>query len=108
MSVQANTRLFKGSILKVDDLAMSTIDTGEMIKVSGFGAPASEINTSTAASSIDEFRLGLPDQGDATFEFNLDMDDDFQDEMETMRDAQETRTFKCQRVQKMLLPLARL
>ncbi len=94
MSTQANTRIFKGSVLKVDDLAMSYITTGEMISTSGFGAPASEIPISTAASVIDEFRLGLPDQGDATFEFNLDMDDAFQDEMETMRDNQETRTFK--------------
>ncbi len=96
MSTQANTRIFKGSILKVDDLAASTIDTGEMIRTSGFGAPSSEIPASTAASEIDEFRLGLPDQGDATFEFFLDMDDEFQQEMETMRDNQETRTFKIQ------------
>lgn len=94
MSDQANTRLFKGSVLKVDDLSMGYIETGEMTRVSGFGAPASQIATSTAASEIDEFRLGLPDQGDATFEFFLDMDDEFQQEMETMRDGQETRTFK--------------
>lgn len=96
MSDQANTRIFKGSILKVDDLAMSYIETGEMISTSGFGSPATQIPTSTAASEIDEFELGLPDQGDATFNFFLNMDDDFQQEMETMRDNQETRTFKLQ------------
>lgn len=94
MSTQANTRIFKGSILKVDDLSSGYISTGEMISTSGFGSPASEIPISTASSVIDEFRLGLPDQGDATFEFFLDMDDNFQQEMETMRDDQETRTFK--------------
>lgn len=94
MSTQANTRIFKGSILKVDDLAASYIETGEMTKVSGFGAPASQIPASTAASDIEEFRLGKPDQGDATFDFFLDMDDEFQQEMEVMRDAQQTRTFK--------------
>lgn len=94
MSDQADTRLFKGSILKVDDLASGWVETGEMTRTSGFGAPATEIPVSTAASTIDEFRLGLPDQGEATFEFFLDMDDDFQIEMETMRDNQETRTFK--------------
>jgi len=96
MSTQANTRLFKGSILKVDDLAMSYVTTGEMISTSGFGAPASEIACSSAASEIDEFRLGLPDSGDATFEFYLNTDDAFQQEMEDMRDNQETRTFKLQ------------
>lgn len=94
MSEQANTRIFKGSTLSVDDLAEGLISTGEIISTSGFGSPAIEIPVSTAASEIDEFRLGLPDQGDATFEFNLDMDDAFQDEMETMRDDQETREFK--------------
>lgn len=94
MSTQANTRIFKGSTLKVDDLSSGWISTGAMISTSGFGAPATEIPTSSAASTIDEFRLGLPDQGDATFEFFLDMDDSFQQEMETMRDDQETREFK--------------
>lgn len=94
MSIQANTRILKGSILKVDDLAAGWISTAEMISTSGFGAPATEIPISTAASLIDDFRLGLQDQGDATFEFFLDMDDAFQQEMETMRDDQETRTFK--------------
>ncbi len=94
MSIQANTRLFTGSVLKVDDLSMSFVTTGEITKTSGFGAPSAEINASTAASSIDEFRLGLPDFGDATFEFFLNMDDGFQAEMEDMRDSQETRTFK--------------
>lgn len=95
MSATANTRLFKGSVLKVDDLAASTIDTGELTKVTGLGgAPAGEIPVSTAASTIDETRLGLPEPGDVTFDFFLDMDDNFQQEMETMRDAQETRTFK--------------
>ncbi len=96
MSIQANTRIFKGSILKVDDLAMSYITTGEVIETSGFGNPATEMNCSTAASDIDEFRLGLPDYGDATFKFYLNMDDAFQQEMEEMRDARQTRTFKLQ------------
>ncbi len=94
MSIQANTRIFKDSILKVDDLSSGWVQTLEMISTSGFGAPATEIPISTAASDIDEFRLGLQDQGDATFEFHLDMDDAFQQEIETMRDDQETRTFK--------------
>lgn len=93
MSTQANTRLFKGSILNVDDLALGWVSTGKMTKVSGFGAPATEIPVATAASTLDEVRLGIPDQGDATFEFFLNLDDAFQQEMNTMRTNQETRTF---------------
>lgn len=94
MSTQANTRLFKGSILKVDDLAAGYVETGEMISASGFGSPSTIIDITTAASTIEESFIGLPDQGDATFNFNLEMDDNFQIEMEEMRDAQQTRTFK--------------
>ncbi len=93
MSTQANTRLFKGSVLKVDDLAMGYVSTGLMVSTSGFGSASTIIDVTTAASSIDESLIGLPDQGDATFEFFLDMNDGFQQEMEEMRDAQQTRTF---------------
>jgi len=93
MSTQANTTIFKGSLLAVSAGAGSTASTGAMIKVSGLSAPASEINISTAASTIDQFVLGLPDSGDATFDFFLDMDNTFQVQMELMRTGQETRTF---------------
>lgn len=95
MSTAANTRLLKGTILKVDDLASGWITTGEIISIPmGFSSPSAEIPVSTAASEVDDFRVGLPDQGEATFEFFLDMDDAFEQEMEDMRDDQETRTFK--------------
>lgn len=95
MSDQANTRLFAGSILKVDDLNSGWIICGEIRSASGFGAPSTEIDITTAASDIeDESRLGLPDGGEANISLFLDMDDDFQQEIETMRDNRETRTFK--------------
>ncbi len=72
---------------------MGTIDTGEMLSTSGFGSPSTIIDVTTAASAIDESLIGLPDQGEATFNFLLNMDDEFQAAMEDMRDAQETRTF---------------
>lgn len=93
MSVQANTRIFKGSTLAVAAGLGSTASTGEMVSISGLSAAATEINISTAASDVDEFILGLPDSGEATFNFLLDMDNAFQAEMEIMRDNQETRAF---------------
>lgn len=95
MSNQINTRIFAGSTIQVDDLDSGWIGTGEIRTATGFGAPSTEIDTSTAASLIeDESRLGLPDQGDATITMFLNMDDDFQKEMETMRTGLETRTFR--------------
>lgn len=95
MSNQADTRLFAGSILQVDDLSSGWIETGEIRTATGFGAPSTENDVTTAASEIeDESRLGLPDQGDATITMFLNMDDEFQQAMETMRNGGETRTFR--------------
>ena len=93
MSIQSNTRIFKDSILAVEAGLGSPASTGKMISLSGLSAAATEINISTAESQIDEFILGLPDSGEATFNFFLEMDDTFQAEMEVMRDNQETREF---------------
>lgn len=95
MSLQENTRLFAGTELWVDDLASGWIVCGEIRNASGFGAAAAEIDTTTAASDIeDESRLGLPDGGEANIGLFLNMDDGFQKEMEIMRAARQTRTFK--------------
>lgn len=93
MSVQANTRIWKGSILAVSAGLGDTASTGEMMTLSGLSAAAIQIAVSTAASIIDEFVLGLPDSGTVDMDFLLDMDDDFEVQMELMRDNQETRTF---------------
>jgi hypothetical protein len=94
MSISADTRIFKGSILAVRNSTDDAwIETGEMLDVSGFGASAKEIDVQTAASTTDVIVVGLQDTGDAVFNFLLDMDDDFQAEMEVMRDGQETREF---------------
>ena len=95
MSLQENTRLFAGSELWVDDLASGWIVCGEIRSASGFGEAAAEIDITTAASDIeDESRLGLPGGGEANIGLFLNMDDDFQQEVEIMRTNRETRTFK--------------
>lgn len=85
MTAAADTRIFAGSTLKVDDLAASYISTGELISMPmSFGAIKSKINLGTAAETFNKVDLGIPDYGDATFEFFLDMDDNFQKEMVEM------------------------
>jgi len=96
MSTLANTRLFKSSILKVDDLAAGWIEASEAESATGFSAPAKEIDTTSAASTIgDEARPGLPDGGTATYVFFSQLDDPFQQEMKDMRRGVSVeRTFK--------------
>lgn len=98
MSTSANTRILKGTTLKVETTVGSgifTITTGAIISMpSSFSTPSPTIDVTTAASTIRETRLALPDSGNATFEFFLNMDDAFQQEMEEMADAGETRVFK--------------
>ncbi len=85
--------LFAGSILAVDDLAAGTYETGSMISADLPGAPTIDIQTSSAASTVEESVAGTPDHGEWTFEFYLQPDTDFQQEMEVMRAGQETREF---------------
>ncbi len=96
MSTIANTRLFKDSVLKVDDLAAGWIEGPEAESCSGFGAPSNIIDTVSASSSIgDEGRPDLPDGGDATYMFYSNLDDEFQQTMRAMwRDPTDERTFK--------------
>jgi len=94
MSIQANTRIFKGATLKVDDLALSYI-TCSVAKNANFqGTVSKKIDETNAASSIHEYVIDIPDPGTADFEITFDPDDAFQQEMATMQDNGETRTFK--------------
>ncbi len=94
MANQENTRIVQGSTIAVDDLADGWITAGNIISWSGFGAAKALIDISSAADPVDQAIYGLLDSGDATIEINLDMDDDFQEEMETMYNSGETRAFK--------------
>lgn len=95
MSTAANTRLTRGIILKVDDLAMGYETTSALKTINGFSAESDFISTTNAASTIaDEGRVALPKAGMCDFTWNLNLDDAFYQEMKTMSLNGETRTFK--------------
>lgn len=99
MTTASNTRIFKGSTLKVDDLSSGWIETGELISMpQSFGASKAKLDIATAADDYKAVDLGIPDYGDAQFEFFLDMDDEFQAEMWEMYNSSDItsqiRTFK--------------
>jgi hypothetical protein len=82
MSIQANTRLFDDSVLKVEDGLGGWIEAPEAESASGFGTPSKEIPTVSAASTMgDESRPGLPDGGEGTYIFFSNWDSDFQQQM---------------------------
>lgn len=99
MTIATNTRAFKGTVLKVDDLAMGYKQTGEVTSIpQSFGSSKAKIDIATAADSVGKVDLGIPDYGEATFEFMLDMDDEFQAEMQSMYESddidEQIRIFK--------------
>lgn len=95
MTTQANTRIWRGSVLSVRNSGDSAwIDFANCIDHNMPSAAPNRIPCSTAASTTDQFRLGLPDNGQATFNVYDNMDDSFLDEMNTMWTNGETRKFK--------------
>lgn len=95
MSISSNTRIWKGSTLSVRNSGDSAwIAIANVIDHNMPSTAPNRIAASTAASTIDKFRLGLPDNGTATFNVFDYMDDTFLDEMNDMQDAGATRTFK--------------
>lgn len=90
------TRKFEGTILYVANAAGDGfLSSQAMTRVDGFGAPATLINITSAGSSIEESRMGIPDYGDVTIEMYYQPDDAFQQELDDMLDGiVSTREFK--------------
>lgn len=88
------TRKFEGSILYVSDGASGFISSQAMTRADGFGSPSTLINITSAGSSVEEHRVGVPDYGDATIEMYYQPDDSFQQELDDMLDNGLTREFK--------------
>lgn len=85
-----------GSTLVVDDGTGTSTDItiGEVRGISFDGGSVTEIDITSFASTVKEFRPGLQDSGSATVDLNFDPDDNGQDELDEIRLAQETRVFK--------------
>lgn len=95
MTISTNTRIWKGAILSVrNDDDTDWVDFANCIDYSMPGTPSPTIDASTAASTVDQFRLGLRDRGQAVFNVFDYMDSDFLDAMNDMQDGGETRKFK--------------
>jgi hypothetical protein len=95
MTLSSNTRIWQGSVLSVRNSGDSAwVDFSNCIDYSMPGTPSATIDASTAASTVDQFRLGIPNRGKATFNVFDYMDSPFLAAMDAMQDGGETRKFK--------------
>lgn len=95
MTIQANTRIWKGAVLSVRNAGDTAwVDFANCIDYSMPSAAAAKIDASTAGSETDQFRLGIPSKGQATFNVFDNMDSEFLDALNDMQDNGETRRFK--------------
>lgn len=94
MTTADKTRIWKGSTLSVKDGSGVFIDFAKCIDFSIPGVAATKIDASTADSDTDDFRLGIPDRGQAVFNVFDNMDSLFLIEIDTMQDTSATRVFK--------------
>lgn len=86
--------LCQATTVTVEDGAASTAVIGGITGMSGIGSgSASEIETTTLASTAKEFVQGLRDNGSMTFDLNRNEDDAGQVELREMEAAQATREF---------------
>jgi hypothetical protein len=93
MSIQADTRLFDGTIIQVRNAADSAwITFARLVDFSLPGTPSTLLDASTAAGY--RTRVGLPDVGQGTLNVFDNPDDPFLAEMEVMRLASQTRRFQ--------------
>jgi hypothetical protein len=95
MTIAAKTIIWKGAVLSVrnsDNTAW--VDFANCIDYSLPRTPAVKIPASTAASLVDQFRLGLQDIGQGVFNVFDYMDSPFLAAVDTMQDGGETRRFK--------------
>lgn len=90
------TYKYEGSTVEVADPANlgEYISSGAMTSTDGFGAPTSTINITSAASTIEETRTGIPDYGDVTIEMYYQPDNAFQQRMDDMFDTGEVAQFR--------------
>lgn len=95
MSTAANTRVFKGAVLRVADGLGGWVDNSNVMSAPQiFGASSSKNSVTTAGDTLVVYHIGLPDPGTAQFEYLFDMDDDFQERIEVLADSGETVQFK--------------
>jgi len=95
MTAQNKTRIWKGSVLSVRNSGDSAwLDFANCIDSAFPGTAPDQIDASTAGSEVDQFRLGLPNRGQATFNVFDNMDSEFLDALNDMQAAGETRKFK--------------
>lgn len=86
--------LAQGTTVSVGDGAASTAVVGGIMSIGGIGSgSATEISTTTLASTAQEFVQGLQDFGSISFELIRDEDDLGQVELREMLAAQATREF---------------
>jgi len=67
---------------------------GEVISFQGPGGSASVIDVTNLSSTAKEKRMGLMDEGQITFELNLDTDDTMQTGLRSDRTARTLRNFR--------------
>lgn len=82
--------LTQGTTFSIDDVGGSTpVVIAGVKSISGLGSSsAAEIDVTTLASTYKEFRMGIPDFGQFTLNFNFNLDDAGQAEMKTKMEAQ--------------------
>ena len=86
--------LAQGTTVTVGDGAAGTETIGGIMSIGGIGSgSATEIPVTTLASTAQEFKQGLKDNGSITFDLIRDEDDAGQAELLEMYNAQATREF---------------
>lgn len=86
--------LCQNTTITVDDGAASPITINGVVGITGLGSgSATEIDTTTLASSAKEFRQGLQDFGSIDIELIRNQDDDGQAELAAIKASQTTREF---------------
>lgn len=86
--------LTQGTTFTIDDESSTPVTIDGIQSISGIGSgEASQINTTTLASTAKEFRMGLQDFGTFTINYIWNPDDDGQAAMQDAMDKQEQRTF---------------
>ncbi len=94
MTTQANSRIWAGSTLSVSMDGSTWVDFAKCIDYSIPGVAAPKIDASTAGSTIEDFRLGIVNRGQATFNVFDFMDSPFLQALDTMQDGALTKKFK--------------
>lgn len=86
----------QGTTLQIDTTTPGTPDTeiANVFSFSGLDGEASEIDTTNLGSTAKEYRLGLKDFGNFSFEFHIDYDDAGQTELRGAGVSGTKKTFR--------------